>query len=494
MLRWGLIPLVVLLWAVSARADDGTTTTSTTTTAATTTVATTTVATTTAATTTVATTTAPAPPSVVGTRASLRVGCPTAAVVVVYPKQMPLFLAPPDGKALLDYPAGVSASVERVDASGCSGDVFLRSVSVLGSITAQQVKLNGETPTIAGLQIGTTAAVGRRFPLGWGTLVVGDVTPTYVAALSLTLSREHDGLPSGTQILVGVGPVPPPPKVVVTPHAKKTHKHKGTGKTKSKKATHEPLKVTPKLGVKKLMFPVVGSWGGVTDTYGANRSDVPGGWHHGDDLFAPIGTPLVAVATGTVNRVGWEKLGGWRLWVRDTAGDEFYYAHLSGYAPAVLKSKKVTRGEVIGFVGDTGDAYLTPPHLHFEVHPRPLLHLGYDGAVDPTTYVDKWPHLLSVVAPHPVHPPLPTTPQVRAEAKYVWHELLAARHLIVHRPKATVKARSSSSAVDDGIVASAPLQAGSSSSRSAWIALVVALLLVASAIVGWFARRARKPS
>ena len=53
------------------------------------------------------------------------------------------------------------------------------------------------------------------------------------------------------------------------------------------------------------------------DTYGAFRSDVPGNWHHGDDIFAPLGTPVVAVATGTINRVGWEHLGGWRLWVRD---------------------------------------------------------------------------------------------------------------------------------------------------------------------------------
>src|SRR5205814_7517766 len=106
------------------------------------------------------------------------------------------------------------------------------------------------------------------------------------------------------------------------------------------------------------------------DSCGAARSDVPGGWHHGDDIFAELGTPVVAVADGTLNRVGWERLGGWRLWVRDRAADEFYYAHLSAYSPLALRDGRVYRGDVIGFVGNTGDAFTTLPHLHFEVHPR----------------------------------------------------------------------------------------------------------------------------
>ena len=62
----------------------------------------------------------------------------------------------------------------------------------------------------------------------------------------------------------------------------------------------------------------------------------PRKWHHGDDIFAALGAPVVAVANGTINRVGWHKRGGWRLWVRDAAADQFYYAHLSGYAPRVF--------------------------------------------------------------------------------------------------------------------------------------------------------------
>ena len=136
-------------------------------------------------------------------------------------------------------------------------------------------------------------------------------------------------------------------------------------------------------------FPLYGtaSWG---DTYGAGRSDVPGGWHHGDDLFAKLGTPVVAVADGTIFAVGWNRVGGWRLWLRDELGNAFYYAHLSGYTALSKDNRQVSRGEVLGFVGNTGDAHTTDPHLHFEVHPNTLLYLGYDGAVDPTTYLAGW--------------------------------------------------------------------------------------------------------
>jgi hypothetical protein len=185
--------------------------------------------------------------------------------------------------------------------------------------------------------------------------------------------------------------------------------------------------VTPPLGLRGYVFPVAGA-ASFGDTYGAARSDVSGGWHHGDDIFAPLGTPVVAVASGTLNRVGWERVGGWRLWVRDRLGNEFYYAHLSGYTPSALRSRRVQAGEVIGFIGNTGDAFTTPTHLHFEIHPRTLLHLHYDGAVDPTRYLQQWRRVLRIRAPRPVHPSLPSGP-VRAEARDVFRELLAARHV-----------------------------------------------------------------
>lgn len=194
---------------------------------------------------------------------------------------------------------------------------------------------------------------------------------------------------------------------------------------------HQPLTVTPPLGMSGYVFPVAGA-SDFVDTYGALRTDVPGHWHHGDDIFAPLGTPVVAVATGRVNRVGWESIGGWRLWVRDRLGNEFYYAHLSGYAPAILHSVDVRAGEVVGFLGNTGDAITTSPHLHFEVHPRSLLHLQYDGAVDPTRYLQSWTKTRVMHPPHPVSLGLPAGANGR-EARRVFRELLAARHLLPHR-------------------------------------------------------------
>jgi len=158
------------------------------------------------------------------------------------------------------------------------------------------------------------------------------------------------------------------------------------------KPVSRPPTVTPKLDERGYVFPVYGpSFFG--DTFGAARADVSGGWHHGDDIFAPLGAPLLAVAHGVVFSVGWERLGGWRLWLRDDVGNEFYYAHLSAYSPLAVNGAIVNAGDVLGFVGDTGDAEGTPYHLHFEIHPVGMLQRGYDGAVDPTRYLVSWRHL-----------------------------------------------------------------------------------------------------
>ena len=93
---------------------------------------------------------------------------------------------------------------------------------------------------------------------------------------------------------------------------------------------------------------------------------------------------------------GWNHLGGYRLWVRDEQGNEFYYAHLSAYSPLAVNGRHVQAGAVLGFVGNTGDAAGTPTHLHFEVHPAALIFMGYDGAVDPTLYLQAWQHLQDV--------------------------------------------------------------------------------------------------
>jgi murein DD-endopeptidase MepM/ murein hydrolase activator NlpD len=150
-----------------------------------------------------------------------------------------------------------------------------------------------------------------------------------------------------------------------------------------------PSGLQPKLTAGGYVFPVYGP-ASFTNTYGAFRGDVAGNWHHGDDIFAPLGAPLLACADGIVFSVGWNDVGGNRLWLRDSQGNEFYYAHLSAFTPLAKNGHHVKAGEVIGFVGNTGDAEGTPPHLHFEVHPVSLLFMGYDGAVDPTAYLVAW--------------------------------------------------------------------------------------------------------
>ena len=129
------------------------------------------------------------------------------------------------------------------------------------------------------------------------------------------------------------------------------------------------------------VFPVAGG-ASFTDDYGAPRAGT--GWHHGNDLFADRGTPVVAVADGTLSRVGVNTLGGNRLWLTDDAGNTFYYAHLSAYAPESVEGARVRAGQVIAFVGNTGQAITTPPHLHFEVHP------GDGDSVDPYPYLLAW--------------------------------------------------------------------------------------------------------
>ena len=149
-----------------------------------------------------------------------------------------------------------------------------------------------------------------------------------------------------------------------------------------------PRALTPKLTAGRYIFPVYGSVS-FTDTFGAPRANVV--WHHGTDIFAPLGTPVLAVADGTVFSVGWNDIGGNRLWLRDGQGNQFYYAHLSAFSPLAVNGARVRAGAVLGFVGNTGDAVGTPYHLHFEIHPVSLLGYGYDGAVNPTSYLNAWP-------------------------------------------------------------------------------------------------------
>lgn len=134
------------------------------------------------------------------------------------------------------------------------------------------------------------------------------------------------------------------------------------------------IKTVPILG-----FPIaahiktnIGSFWGADRDAGARR-------HEGIDIFAKKGSPVVAVTDGIVNRVGDGGIGGKVVWFRPD-GEDFnvYYAHLD--TQYVQSGQRVQKGQVLGTVGNTGNAKYTPAHLHFGIY-------TYSGAVDPLAFV-----------------------------------------------------------------------------------------------------------
>jgi len=113
-----------------------------------------------------------------------------------------------------------------------------------------------------------------------------------------------------------------------------------------------------------LACPVAGTtW--FTDTWGAPRSG--GRTHHGVDMMAATGTPLVAMDAGRI-RMNWHYAGGRQVYVYADNGYFYYYAHLSAYPSGLSNGQRVSKGQVIGYVGSTGNASV--PHLHLGMGPR----------------------------------------------------------------------------------------------------------------------------
>jgi murein DD-endopeptidase MepM/ murein hydrolase activator NlpD len=129
-----------------------------------------------------------------------------------------------------------------------------------------------------------------------------------------------------------------------------------------------------------LAFPVEGQGNrAIQSFFGADR-EAGRRVHHGIDIFAERGTPVLAATDGVVRSTNPNTLGGNVVWLSDvTRGQSLYYAHLDAHA--VVAGQVVRRGDTLGFVGNTGNARTTPPHLHFGIYRRG------EGPVDPLPHV-----------------------------------------------------------------------------------------------------------
>ena len=326
---------------------------------------------------------------------------------------------------------GGSASVQSVSLFG--GEITADAVFVKATARATGSGAEGSlgASSISNLTVlgkSVAAAPNARVELGeWGYAILleqGVVRQErqrfgyrgFVTGLHVVLTAAHGGLPAGSEVLVGYAeaaasaPKPPPPPP--PPAAEEPEPQAEPDRPNSPQPPREPLPqppgatpepppvvqapppdVEPRLTAGGYVFPVYGP-ASFTDDFAAARALT--GWHHGNDIFAPLGAPVLAVADGTLSLVGWNDVGGNRLWLRDRAGNEFYYAHLSAFSPLAQEGAEVRAGDVIGFVGTTGDAVGTPPHLHFELHPRDLLWMGYDGVVNPYPYLSAWLRLADI--------------------------------------------------------------------------------------------------
>jgi murein DD-endopeptidase MepM/ murein hydrolase activator NlpD len=162
-----------------------------------------------------------------------------------------------------------------------------------------------------------------------------------------------------------------------------------------KLAGAEPVTTAPSAA--GLIIPVSGVRADqLTDTF----SDARGGGarlHEALDIMAPRGTPVIAAAAGTVEKLFHSDNGGNTIYVRSPDRKTIhYYAHLDHYADGLHEGQAVRQGEVIGAVGSTGDASPEAPHLHFEIMQTTPQAKWYEPAVD----VDPYPLLTAKRPPH----------------------------------------------------------------------------------------------
>ncbi len=135
---------------------------------------------------------------------------------------------------------------------------------------------------------------------------------------------------------------------------------------------YEGFRAGSEVFIHGVVFPIAGPYPTpLVDSFGFPR--MPGTpdehWHEGIDLFADRGTPLVATERGVITKLGAGRLGGLKFWLKGESGSEWYYAHLDSFAPGLADGVVVEAGQLVGYVGNTGNALTTPAHLHMQLHP-----------------------------------------------------------------------------------------------------------------------------
>jgi murein DD-endopeptidase MepM/ murein hydrolase activator NlpD len=284
--------------------------------------------------------------------------------------------------------AGASAVAERVSLFG--GLVTAARVTRTASAENGGVSYGG---SVKGLVIDGVDHGDKRSEHRWSAGGARVTVNRDGEGLRVRLTRAVAGFAAGTTVVIAdveaaaadgadpaATPIPAPteeptPEPTRTPEPTKTPEPTATPEPRPPKVT-----AAQRLARGRFVFPVYGK-ARVADDFGAARQI---GAHQGNDVFAAFGSPVLAVADGTLNRVGTLPISGNRLWLKTERGDAFFYAHLSAFAPEAVSGRKVKAGTLLGFVGNTGDAEPTPPHVHFEIHPRDK------RAIDPHAVLSAW--------------------------------------------------------------------------------------------------------
>lgn len=202
-------------------------------------------------------------------------------------------------------------------------------------------------------------------------------TPNSAGSPTAAASPVATGTPSTANARAGSAPAPGAPGLVPRTSPATTT------------ATKETSASAATAGLQPLLIPVQGVGAtALQDTF--NDARAQGRSHEAIDIMAPAGTPVLAVADGTVEKLFTSVAGGLTVYQFEPTGRyAYYYAHLQAYAPGLAERQALRRGDLIGYVGSTGNANPAAPHLHFAVfqlgperrwwqgtaiNPYPLLH------------------------------------------------------------------------------------------------------------------------